>query len=335
MSDWRITVPVFLFPGQGAQFTGMGIDLYEADSDGKAGVRELFEMASGILGKDIRDLLNADGDTLKRTDISQVAITVASLAACRTLASRGIKPSACAGFSLGEYPALAVSGVITEAEAIRLTIERGQIMQEVADEIAASAKAEASGAEAEAALPGMSAIIGLSPAQVDDVIASLGGGTAGKIKLYGANYNSPLQTVISGTADALTAAEAAFKAAGARRALRLKVAGPFHSPLMAKAGERFAAVLDAVVFKDPAIPLFSNVTGKRVSLGAEAKTCAVAHISNPVRWTEEEATIAASFVNANEEPALVEVGPGRVLSGLWADSKLSGVCKPYAEILGA
>lgn len=333
MSDWRITVPVFLFPGQGAQFTGMGIDLFEADSDGKAGVRDLFTMASDILGKDIRDLLNADGDTLKRTDVSQVAITVASLAAFRTLASRGIKPTACAGFSLGEYPALAVSGVITEAEAIRLTIERGRIMQEVADEIAASAKAETSGDEA--ALPGMSAIIGLSSAQVDDVIASLGGGTAGKIKLYGANYNSPLQTVISGTADALTAAEAAFKAAGARRALRLKVAGPFHSPLMAKAGERFAALLEGVAFKDPLLPLFSNVTGKRVALGAEAKTCAVAHISNPVRWTEEEATIAASIIDGNEEPALVEVGPGRVLSGLWADSKLAGVCKPYAEILGA
>lgn len=316
---------VFLFPGQGAQFTGMGMDLYEADTDGSSGIRSLFDSASAIIGKDVRELLNADAEVLKRTDVSQVAITVASLAAVKALAKRGIKPAACAGFSLGEYPALATAGVVSEDDVLKLVFERGRIMQEVADEIASSAGGDSVGA------PGMAAVLGLAPDAVDAVIAAMV--KEGKIdgaSLSGANYNSPLQTVISGTASALTAAEEAFKAAGARRVIRLKVAGPFHSPLMAKAGTAFGRVLESVQFSNPAIPLFSNVTGSRVTSGSEAKACAVAHISNPVRWTMEESAIAALGVTE-----LAEVGPGKVLSGLWADSKLSGACKPYTEILGA
>lgn len=303
---------VFLFPGQGAQFSGMGMDLFTDDVDGSLGVRALFDLASGILGRDISTLLNADPEILKQTDVSQVAITVASLAAQRVLFKRGVTASACAGFSLGEYSALAVSGVISDFDAIRLTIERGKIMQDVCSGITGS---------------GMAAVLGLSPEQVDSVIASLG------LKgLYAANYNSPLQTVISGTAESLDKAEEAFKAAGARRCLRLKVAGPFHSELMAKAGEKFAEVIADVHFSDPSILLFSNVTGKQVASGAEAKKCAVLHISSPVRWTEEEAAIAAMMLSRGET-SLVEVGPGKVLSGLWADSKQAGVCKPYTDIL--
>jgi [acyl-carrier-protein] S-malonyltransferase len=272
-----------------------------------------------------------------------VAITVVSLAVARMLFSRGIKPSACAGFSLGEYPALAVAGVITEADAVRLTLERGRIMQDVCTRLSSSAEAISSAptgfgsfsgteklpAEATASA-GMSAVLGLSPAQIDDVIATLN--LAG---LYAANYNSPLQTVISGTAEALSAAEPAFKAAGARRVIRLKVAGPFQSPLMASAGEAFKAVLDGVRFADPVLPVFSNVTGKRIRDGAEAKKNAVLHISSPVRWTEEESAIFAliSAGAAGAAPELVEVGPGKVLSGLWADSKLGGTSQPYAGLL--
>lgn len=319
------TVPVFLFPGQGAQFSGMGMDLYDADVDGSTGVRALFDLATKILGSDIRSLLNADPETLKQTDVSQVAITVASLAAARALASRGIKPMACAGFSLGEYSALALSGIISEADAIMLTVERGRIMQAVCAELAAAAEPSGSATEGSASGAGMAAVIGLSPAQVDSVIAGLGIDC-----LWGANYNSPLQTVISGTAEALAKAEEAFKAAGARRVLRLKVAGPFHSPLMAKAGEKFSAVLDKVTFADPAIPVFSNVTGQRIMSGGDARKCAVLHISNPVRWTEEEEAIAAVL---GTDGSLIEVGPGKVLSGLWADSKLPGACLPYGELL--
>ncbi len=305
---------VFLFPGQGAQFSGMGVDLWEADADGKLGVRSLFETADAILGADTLDLLNSDAETLKRTDVSQSAITIASLAAVRVLAARGILPSACAGFSLGEYPALVVAGVISVADAILLTKKRGEIMQEICSSITNA---------------GMAAVLGLSPEKVDEVIAS-----SGIADLYGANYNSPTQTVVSGTASALTAAEEAFKAAGARRVIRLKVAGPFHSSLMAAAGERFAAVLDGIGFNDPVLPLFSNVTGARVTSGAEAKRCAVSHISNPVRWTTEEAAIAAFLSGVpSTEPALIEAGPGKVLSGLWADSGNAGSCMPYADVL--
>lgn len=312
----EVSMSVFLFPGQGAQFTGMGIDLYDADASGTAGVRALFDLASSLLGSDIRDTLNADGETLKRTDVSQLAITVVSLAVVKTLALKGIKPSACAGFSLGEYPALAVSGVLSEKDALRLVIERGKIMQETADKLASGSSA-----------PGMSAVLGLSPEAVDAAIKA--SGIAG---LYGANYNSPLQTVVSGTGEALSAAEALFKEAGAKRVIRLKVAGPFHSPLMEEAGDRFRALLEGIPFNNPVLPLFSNVTGKRVATGAEAKTCAVAHITGPVRWTLEESAIAALLAEKGVD-TLVEAGPGKVLSGLWADSKLPGTCKPYGDYL--
>ena len=197
-------MPVYLFPGQGAQFTGMGIDLDIADSDGSTGVRALFDLASGLLGSDIRNLLNSDGETLKRTDVSQVAITVASLAAVRALSNRGIKPSACAGFSLGEYPALAVAGVISEADAIRLTIERGRIMQKVAESINSAAAATASAGHATtpadapssaaeaSASAGMSAVLGLSPVAVDQVIMTgIANGTFQAHSIFAANYNSP------------------------------------------------------------------------------------------------------------------------------------------------
>jgi [acyl-carrier-protein] S-malonyltransferase len=339
-------MPVFLFPGQGAQYSGMGMDLFEADADGSTGVRRLFDAASALLGSDIRELLASDAETLKRTDASQVAITVASLAAVRALAVRGIAPSACAGFSLGEYPALVAAGVLGEEDAIRLVIARGKIMQAVADELAASGTANTVPGDAQSAAQGaagMAAVLGLSPDAVDAVIASLvADGTITAGTLFAANYNSPLQTVISGSGAALTLAEAPFKAAGARRVIRLKVAGPFHSPFMAKAGTAFASALEPVSFADPKIPLYSNVTGARVRSGSEAKACAVAHISSPVRWTMEERAIselviaAAAGIGAGGTPVpeLVEVGPGKVLSGLWLDSGLAGTCKPYTEVLG-
>ena len=315
---------VFLFPGQGAQYTGMGIDLYEADRDGAMGVRSLFDRASAIYGSDICTLLASDAENLKRTDISQLAITLVSLASVKYLSSKGIKSTACAGFSLGEYSALAISGVISEDTAIRLVIERGRIMQQEVDSMQS-----ALGAENEA--PGMAAVLGLNSSQIESVLESLPPSSNGKkLEVYVANYNSPLQTVISGTHEALLLAEAALKVEGARRVIRLKVAGPFHSPLMRKAGEAFSLVLDGLVFNDPIIPLYSNVTGARIRSGEQARLCAVDHISNPVRWTAEEEAIA-SFMGEQNESQLIECGPGKVLTGLWTDSKLAGNCKPYTE----
>lgn len=312
---------VFLFPGQGSQFTGMGMDLLRADADGSAGVRSLFDAASALRGSPVEDLLNADAEILKRTDASQIAITVVSLAAARVLKARGLSPSACAGFSLGEYPALAVSGVLSEEDCIKIILERGRIMQAAADAIASQA--------ASGAAPGMAAVLGLSSDAVDSVLESLSSASA---DVFAANYNSPLQTVISGTSEGLSRAEAALKEAGARRVLRLKVAGPFHSPLMASAGEEFAKVLENIEFRDPVLPLFSNVTGQRVASGAEARKNAVLHISSPVRWTTEESSIAALMGGLNIN-RLVEAGPGKVLSGLWADSGNPGTCVLYTDFI--
>jgi [acyl-carrier-protein] S-malonyltransferase len=299
---------IFLFPGQGAQYQGMALDFLAA---GSLGVKKIFDLAGAICGRDMEALLRDAGEeTLKRTDISQPCVTAANLAAAVYLADQGIEPAACAGFSLGEYAALAVSGVISDEECFRLVKARGEAMQVSADRIAAEAAGEAPGT----AIPaGMAAVIGLPPEQAEALIAEwTAGGLSG---LYPANINSPRQLVVSGTAPALAEAEIRFKEAGARCFIRLQVAGPFHSPLIADAAEQFRPVLEAAVFQKPAIPLYSNVTGKAVSSGEEAKRLALMQITGPVRWVDEEKAI----VGAGGIEAALETGPGRVLQGLWRD----------------
>ena len=305
----------FLFPGQGAQYPGMALDFL---SSGSAAVKALFESASEIFGKDAKTLLESGIDVLKRTDVSQPAITLTNLAAAAYLAEKGISPAGCAGFSLGEYAALAVAGVITKEDCFMLVNQRGKAMQESADEM------EARGTSADGKnVPGMAAVMGLEPAKVEALIAEWkAGGSAAIQEIYAANINSPKQTVVGGTAEALAEAETLFTAAGARRYMRLQVNCPFHTPLLVGAAERFLPFLDNVEFKDPAIPVFSNVSGKRLSSGEEAKKMALAHITNPVRWFEELLSIAA-FGGMD---CLLEVGPGKVLQGLWKDSGSSLPC---------
>ena len=293
---------VYLFPGQGAQYSGMAMDLLES-----AAVKSLFDKASEIFGKDVKDLLQSDADNLKRTDVSQPVITVANLAAAAFLSDQGYKPAACAGFSLGEYAALVCAGIVTAEDCLRLVKARGEAMQKAADKLR-----EAAGGDASAA-PGMAAIVGLAPDQVEELIAKWKG--EGLNDLYAANINSLKQVVVSGTAAALTDAENRFKEAGAKRVIRLQVAGPFHSPLMAAALEGFTPVLDKITFNDPSITIFSNVTGKKIASGAEAKELAVKQITNPVRWVDEQASITSCGAEA-----CLEVGPGKVLQGLWKDS---------------
>ena len=295
-----VTNPAFLFPGQGTQYQGMALDLFEI---GGSAVRELFALVSEVMGRDMKALLaEADGETLKRSDISQPAITLTNLAAARYLEERGIRPIAVAGFSLGEYAALATAAVIDEAECLRLVKVRGEAMQ------AASDRLTAAGQNA-----GMAAVLGLPQETVEALIAEWR--AAGLEDLYAANFNSRTQVLVSGTAAALAEAERRFKEADARRVLRLAVAGPFHSPLMASAAEAFAPVLEAASFKDPVIPLFSNVSGARVSTGAEAKALALRQITEPVRWTAVERALAALGPGA-----VLETGPGKVLQGLWKDA---------------
>ena len=294
---------VYLFPGQGAQYTGMALDFL---SSGNTAVKSLFDTASEIMGKDMKTLLESDAETLKRTDFSQPAIALANLAAAAYLEEQGYSPAACAGFSLGEYPALVCCGVISAADCFRLVKARGKAMQESADRLR-----EAAGGDASAA-PGMAAVVGLAPEQVEALIEQWS--KSGLKDLYPANINSPKQLVVSGTDAALKEAELRFKEAGAKRVIRLQVAAPFHSPLVADSIEAFGPVLESVAFNDPSVPLYSNVTGKQISSGAEAKKLAIEQITSPVRWVDEEASIAALAVDA-----CLEVGPGKVLAGLWKD----------------
>jgi [acyl-carrier-protein] S-malonyltransferase len=292
----------YLFPGQGAQYSGMATDLLSSNA-----VKSLFDTASEIFGKDAKELLQSEVETLKRTDVSQPAITLANLAAAAYLGEQGYNPAACAGFSLGEYAALVCGGIIDAADCLRLVKARGEAMQNTSDSLR-----EASGGDASAA-PGMAAVVGLAPVQIEELIAKWS--AEGLKDLYAANINSPKQLAVSGTAAALAEAETRFKEAGAKRVIRLQVAGPFHSPLMSDAALAFAPVLETVTFRDPVIPVYSNVTGGLIASGAEAKKLALEQITNPVRWIEEEAAVAACGIKA-----CLEVGPGKVLQGLWRDS---------------
>ena len=309
----------FLFPGQGAQKPGMALDLLETSTGGgRERIANLFSLATEIAGIDMADLLeNSGGEALQRTDISQPAITLANLAAAAFLAGKGVFPSGCAGFSLGEYAALAVSGVISEEDCIKLVVRRGKVMQAAVDRLVPPGTQEA---------PGMAAVLGLPPDKVEAMIDGWKAeGNPDLNDLYAANFNSPGQTVVSGSAGALAKAENLFISAGARRLVYLKVAGPFHSPLMARAAEEFRPFLENIKFNDPRIPLFSNVSGRLISSGEEAKKLALLHITSAVRWTDEEAAIAGAASEGGID-CLLETGPGRVLQGLWKDSNLKPPC---------
>lgn len=316
---------VFLFPGQGAQKKGMLLDICEKYSVAMDTVKK----AEKITGEQISKYMWEIEDTeLARSDRSQLAITTSELALMRVLESKGITADVCAGFSLGEFAALCCAGILTFEETIKLVQKRGIIMQKVCDKLAL----ESGGKQ-----PGMAAVIGLTPEQVTEAVKDL---TKEGIA-FAANLNSPKQTVISGTFDGLSKAEALCAQAGARRFITLKVAGPFHSPLMQEAGTEFARELELLNFKDPSKKLFSNVTGKEVTSGKEAKELAVKHFTNPVRWTSEEAEIGKLIgfekADCKDNWSIFEVGPGTVLSGLWRDSTFAeniGCKSVNLEMLG-
>lgn len=311
----------FLFPGQGAQAQGMMKDVCEAFPE----ARKVIDDVSAASGKDIAKLLwETEQAELNRSDNSQLAITAASLAVMAALKSKGIEPSAAMGFSLGEFPALYAAGILSFDDVVKVVVQRGTIMQKVCEDIAAANEGHA---------PGMTAVLGLPPEKVEAVAKSVSGA-------YAANMNSVKQTVVSGTFDGLAAVEEAAKAAGARKTVRLAVAGPFHSPLMQAAADGFKVALEPYAFSNPKIPLFSNVTGKLVTEGAAAKASAVDHLTNPVRWTDEERVLADMIAaDKDNEWVILEVGPGKVLSGLWGQTELGATlpCTPVntAEAIGA
>jgi [acyl-carrier-protein] S-malonyltransferase len=282
-----------VFPGQGAQYPGMGQDLYEASE----AVQELFALATEITGIDVKTLLfEGSEEELKKTENTQVAITLVNLAVAEYLGEKGIVAEGAAGFSLGEYSALVYTGVLSAKDVFPLVKLRGELMAK-----ACSALDQSEGA------PGMAAVIGLAPEKVDEALDA-----AGVQGVYGANYNSPVQVVISGTAAGLQESAEVLKAAGAKRVLPLKVSGPFHSPLLQGAADDLKAALESIPFNDPKKALYSNVTGQRISSGVEAKALAVEQVVKPVKWTTEERLLVEEGYQR-----LIESGPGTVLTGLW------------------
>lgn len=275
----------YVFPGQGAQFVGMGKDLYDNNPE----IKELFEKANDILGFRITDLMfNGTEEDLKQTKVTQPAIFLHSVLLAKSLGDE-FKPDMVAGHSLGEFSALVAAGALSFEEGLKLVSKRAQAMQKACE-------ARPSTMAAVLALPD-SKVEELC-AEVDDIVAP-------------ANYNCPGQVVISGTMEGIDAACEKMLAAGAKRALKLKVGGAFHSPLMQPAQEELQAAIEAAEFKTPVCPVYQNVDGKPHTDPKEIKENLIKQLTAPVRWTYDvEAMIADG---ANE---FVELGPGKVLQGL-------------------
>ncbi len=275
----------FVFPGQGAQFVGMGKDLY----DNNAVAHEMFEKANDILGFRITDLMFAGTDEdLRQTRVTQPAIFLHSVILAKTLGEE-FKPDMTAGHSLGEFSALVAAGALNFEDGLRLVSARAMAMQK-ACELKPST---------------MAAVLGLADEVVENVCAEVEG------VVVCANYNSPGQIVISGEIEAVAAASEKLAAAGARRVVPLKVGGAFHSPCMEPARAELAEAIAATEIHEPVCPVFQNVDAQPHTDPAEIKANLIAQLTAPVRWTQSVRNMVAA--GATE---FVELGPGKVLQGL-------------------
>jgi [acyl-carrier-protein] S-malonyltransferase len=278
----------FLFPGQGSQYSGMGSSLARAYPE----AREVFDLADQTLGFSLSELcFSGSGEDLTRTENTQPAVLSTAVAASCVLIGRGITPAYVAGHSLGEYGALVAAGAIPFDAAVDLVRKRGRYMQE--------AVPEGEGA--------MAAILGLGADEVSSVCAAAANGAI----VQPANFNSPIQVVIAGHRDAVERAVDESKARGARKAMVLPVSAPFHCALMAPVEERLRLDLDRLEFRDLAIPLVTNVDARIIRSGEAARDALKRQPSRPVRWQETIELLLRSGVTT-----FVEVGPGKVLSGL-------------------
>lgn len=274
----------YIFPGQGAQFTGMGKDLY----DHSKVARELFEKANEILGFRITDILfEGTADELKETKVTQPAVFLHSVILAKTLAN--FAPEMVAGHSLGEFSALVANGALSFEDALRLVSKRALAMQK-ACEITPST---------------MAAVLGLDEKTVEAVCATIEG------IVVPANYNCPGQLVISGEFSAVERACEAMKLAGAKRAILLPVGGAFHSPMMEPAREELAAAIEATRFLEPICPVYQNVTATAVLNPAEIKKNLILQLTAPVKWTQ----LVQQMIQ-DGATSFTEVGPGKVLVGL-------------------
>jgi [acyl-carrier-protein] S-malonyltransferase len=273
----------YVFPGQGAQFSGMGRELYENSAEAKA----LFERANEILGFRITDVMfGGTADELKQTKVTQPAVFLHSVILAKVL---GVEPVAVAGHSLGEFSALVVAGALSFEDGLRLVAKRAVAMQR-ACEIEQGT---------------MAAVLRLPNETIEQVCQSVDG------VVVAANYNCPGQLVISGAVDAVNEACAKLKEAGARRALVLPVGGAFHSPLMEPARQELAEAIEAASFAVPICPIYQNVDARPHTSPEEIKANLIAQLTAPVRWTQIVENMVADGV-----ASFVELGPGNVLQGL-------------------
>lgn len=273
----------FIFPGQGAQYCGMGKDFYEHTEIGKA----VFDRASELLGFSMPELCFIENDRLNITEYTQAAMVTTSIAMMKVLEERGIKPDVTAGLSLGEYCALAAAGVMSEDDAITTVRQRGILMQEAVP----------------AGLGAMSAILALEAATIEDVLSEIEG-------VQIANYNCPGQIVISGRKEAVEQANELLLAAGAKRAIMLNVSGPFHSDMLTEAGSRLGTVLNGVTINKPMIPYVANVTASYVTEQEQVQGLLEQQVSSSVRWQQSVEAMLADGVDT-----FIEIGPGKTLTG--------------------
>jgi len=275
----------YIFPGQGAQFSGMGLDLYENSPE----AQHLFEDANEILGFHITDIMfEGSAEDLKQTKVTQPAIFLHSVILAKTLGDNFI-PDMVAGHSLGEFSALVANGSLSFEDGLKLVSQRALAMQK-ACELQPST---------------MAAVLGLD----DDIVEKVCATTNGVV--VAANYNCPGQLVISGEIDAINRACETLKEEGARRALVLPVGGAFHSPLMEPAKEELAAAIENTMFSKPSCPIYQNVTANAVTDENEIKANLISQLTAPVRWTQ-----SVQQMIADGATLFTEVGPGKVLQGL-------------------
>lgn len=275
----------YIFPGQGAQFSGMGLDLYEASPL----AQEYFEKANDILGFNITDIMfEGSAEDLQQTKVTQPAIFLHSVILAKTLGD-GFKPDMVAGHSLGEFSALVANGTLNFEDGLKLVSQRALAMQKACEMQSST----------------MAAVLGLE----DNVVEEVCNSTEGIV--VAANYNCPGQLVISGEVEAINRACETLKEKGARRALVLPVGGAFHSPLMKPAREELAAAIENTNFGTPKCPIYQNVTASAVTDSNEIKSNLISQLTAPVRWTQSVQQMVADGATL-----FTEVGPGKVLQGL-------------------
>lgn len=274
----------YVFPGQGAQFTGMGKDLYESSPLAK----ELFEKANDILGFDITTIMfEGTAEELKETKVTQPAVFLHSVLLAKTI--EDFKPEMVAGHSLGEFSALVANGTLAFEDALKLVAQRAMAMQKACEIIPST----------------MAAVLGLDDAIVEQVCNEIDG------VVVAANYNCPGQLVISGETVAVEKACEKLKEVGAKRALLLPVGGGFHSPMMEPASTELAAAIEATTFSHPTCPIYQNVTASAVSDPEIIKKNLIIQLTAPVKWTQ-----SVQQMIADGATLFTEVGPGKVLTGL-------------------